>query len=364
MIKKFFLVAFIFLLYTCSSSSDDSPEEEKKDNFDREAVLINVADNIIIPSLVNLSQKLVSLKADKDAFIATPDQTNLDALRGSWLSAYKAWQYVEMFNIGKAEEILYSFQMNIYPVSVTDVEANIDSGSYDLTHVNNNDAVGFPAVDYLLYGIAADDAAILVTYEDVKYVNYLSDVINQMESLTDDVLNDWNTSYRATFISSTSNTASSAYNKLVNDFIFYYEKGLRANKVGTPAGNFSTDPLQDRVEAFYNNEVSKTLALEALTAAENFFNGKAFNNASTGESYATHLKSLNNKALGTLINSQFSGARQKINELENSFSNQINTDNTKMTQAYDALQLNVVSLKVDMLQAFNVSVDYVDADGD
>ena len=35
-----------------------------------------------------------------------------------------------------------------------------------------------------------------------------------------------------------------------------------------------------------------------------------------------------------------------------------------MTEAFDALQLIVVSLKVDMLQAFNISVDYVDADGD
>ncbi|WP_298487706.1 imelysin family protein [uncultured Maribacter sp.] len=364
MIKKFFLVAVIFLFYTCSSSSDDSPEKKKEDSFDREAVLVNVADNIIIPALEDLSQKLVALKTNKDAFIATPDQTNLDALRSSWLSAYEVWQHVEMFNIGKAEEILYSFQMNIYPVSITDVEANIDSGSYDLTHVNNNDAVGFPAVDYLLYGVAADDAAILVKYEDVKYKNYLSDVVNQMDALTDEVINDWTTSYRDTFISSTSNTASSAYNKLVNDFIFYYEKGLRANKVGTPAGNFSANPLPDRVEAFYNNEVSKTLTLEALTAAENFFNGNAYNSSSTGESYVTHLKSLDNSALESLINTQFSGAREKINELENSFSNQINTDNTKMTQAYDALQLNVVSLKVDMLQAFNVSVDYVDADGD
>lgn len=364
MIKKVFLVAVIFLFYTCSSSSDDSPEKKKEDSFDREAVLVNVADNIIIPALEDLSQKLVALKTNKDTFIATPDQTNLDALRSSWLGAYKVWQHVEMFNIGKAEEILYSFQMNIYPVSITDVEANIDSGSYDLTHVNNNDAVGFPAVDYLLYGVAADDAAILVKYEDVKYKNYLSDVVNQMDALTDEVINDWTTSYRDTFISSTSNTASSAYNKLVNDFIFYYEKGLRANKVGTPAGNFSANPLPDRVEAFYNNEVSKTLTLEALTAAENFFNGNAYNSSSTGESYATHLKSLDNSALEALINAQFSGAREKINELENSFSNQINTDNTKMTQAYDALQLNVVSLKVDMLQAFNVSVDYVDADGD
>ena len=65
--------------------------------------------------------KLETLKTDKDAFIADANQTNLDELRASWLEAYKVWQHVEMFNIGKAEELLYGFQMNIYPVSTTDV---------------------------------------------------------------------------------------------------------------------------------------------------------------------------------------------------------------------------------------------------
>jgi hypothetical protein len=54
----------------------------------------------------------------------------------------------------------------------------------------------------------------------------------------------------------------------------------------------------------------------------------------------------------------------QIETLENSFATQIDTDNTAMTMAYDELQKAVVLLKVDMLQAFNVSVDYVDADGD
>jgi hypothetical protein len=35
-----------------------------------------------------------------------------------------------------------------------------------------------------------------------------------------------------------------------------------------------------------------------------------------------------------------------------------------MTLTYDVLQKVVILLKVDMLQAFNINVDYVDADGD
>ncbi|NRA94125.1 MAG: peptidase M75 superfamily protein, partial [Psychroserpens sp.] len=42
----------------------------------------------------------------------------------------------------------------------------------------------------------------------------------------------------------------------------------------------------------------------------------------------------------------------------------VETDNTKMTEAYDALQAAVVLLKVDMIQAMNISIDFVDADGD
>jgi hypothetical protein len=35
-----------------------------------------------------------------------------------------------------------------------------------------------------------------------------------------------------------------------------------------------------------------------------------------------------------------------------------------MTDTYDELQRVTVLLKVDMLQTLNISVDYVDADGD
>ena len=50
--------------------------------------------------------------------------------------------------------------------------------------------------------------------------------------------------------------------------------------------------------------------------------------------------------------------------MPNSFISQINSDNSKMLLTYDAIQAVVVLLKVDMLQAFSINVDYQDADGD
>ncbi len=367
------LILVIVMVYAC----DQAPEDDmilipKPNEFDRAELLTNSADNIIIPALEKLSTELMSLKTVADNFAMDPNQTNLDNLRSSWLSAYTVWQHVEMFNIGLAEEINYSFQMNIYPSNVSDIEANVVSGSYDLEHPNNNDAVGFPAIDYLLYGVASDDASILKKYTTdnnaEKYQTYLSDLVNKMESLTQAVLSDWKGSYRDEFVSSIANTSTSALNKLVNDFIYYYEKGLRANKIGIPAGNFSATPLPDKIEGYYNKNISKQMSLEALQAVQDFFNGKSYNGSSSGTSFKSYLDFLNSikngDDLSGIINNQYDESRSKIEVLNDNFFDQINSDNTKMTEAYDALQVAVVLMKVDMLQAFGVSVDYTDADGD
>ena len=68
--------------------------------------------------------------------------------------------------------------------------------------------------------------------------------------------------------------------------------------------------------------------------------------------------------ISTGIISQLSTAKAEVETLNTNVYTQINTDNSLMTRAYDELQKVVILLKVDMLQAFNVNVDYVDADGD
>ncbi len=85
MIKKLVLLVFAVLaLYTCSES-DDYNSGSSSDNFDRQLMLTNWADNIIIPALEDLSSDLSVLVTDKDAFVALPDDSSLSQLRLSWL---------------------------------------------------------------------------------------------------------------------------------------------------------------------------------------------------------------------------------------------------------------------------------------
>ena len=104
------------------------------------------------------------------------------------------------------------------------------------------------------------------------------------------------------------------------------------------------------------------------SGTKRFFNGTNFQNDATGSSLKGYLDYLNTikegADLSTLINQQFDLARSKALELNENLAIQVETDNIKMLETYDELQKNVVLLKVDMLQALNIKVDFVDADGD
>ena len=361
----------IFII-SCSSSSDD--EQSTIPEFDRSAVLKNYADNIILPRLNNFKSSVNYLKESGDAYVDSPDITTYTELHNSWLEAYINWQYVEMFNIGKAEEIMFFSKTNTYPVNEGRIKENINSEKTDLSNPNDWSCQGFPGLDYMIHGIANTENEIINQYiQNPLNGKYLKVVLNELNNNTDLVLNDWNT-YRNTFVNSIENTATSAFNMLTNDFVYYFEKGLRTNKIGIPSGVFSNNPLSNKVEAYYSSkngieDVSRDLIENALNAVDLVFQGKSSNQSPAGPSFKTYLdfiKANNVSAddIGSIVVNKIQTANQKILDLNKNFINQVESDNGKMLTAFDALQTIVVNLKTDMLSLFNVAVDYTDADGD
>lgn len=369
--KYWFLSVFVLALFVVACSSGDD-EGGTVDNFDREAMLENIADNIIIPAYQNFSSDMTILKTATSDFVATTDEANLVSLREAWLTVYVSWQSVSMYEIGMAEAISLRNFMNVYPVNTTNIESNISSGSYDLSSISQQDEQGFGALDYLINGVSDSDTNIVGVFTDATtgadYKEYLTNLVNRMDALTSQVVTDWTANYRGTFVNNSGSSATSSVDRIVNDFIFHYEKHLRAGKVGIPAGVFSGSPLEDRVEGFYKGDISKMLFNANLNALQDFFNGEHFSSSATGQSLKTYLDFLNTikdgEDLSALINNQFNVARTTAANLNDNFSEQVRTNNSLMLNAYDELQKNVVLIKVDMLQAISVNVDFVDADGD
>ncbi len=370
------ILCVLALVWACSNDSetDDSvivdPVEEV--SFERSTMLVNWADNIIIPSYQAFTADMDDLLNTFNTFKADVTEGNLIALRASWLNAYKSWQHVEMFEIGPAESVGFQLNMNIYPTDNEKIDGFIVNGSYDLSLSSNRSAKGFPALDYLLNGLGDTDADILAFYTgDNKeaYLQYTEDVLMDMQSLTETVVSDWTNGYRDTFVANDGASSTASVDRMVNDYIFYYEKYLRAGKMGIPLGVFSGSTLPRNVEAYYEATISNELFLEGLSAVQDFFNGNHFNSSTQGESLASYLDALNTlkngEDLSTLINDQFNTAKSMVLDLS-AFRAEIENSNppTSMLLAYDEVQKAVPMLKVDMVSAMSISIDFVDADGD
>jgi hypothetical protein len=321
----FFLIVLTIL--ACSKDSED--EIDQVPQFDRSSILENYADNIIIPRYNDFKSELDKLKIAVDDFTQSPNTSNFDQLHEKWLSAYKKWQYVEMFNIAKAEEIMYFNTINTYPVDEIRIKENINSQKNDLSNSNDWSCQGLSGVDYMLHGFGISKDEIIQKYkDDSNYGDYLENLLAIMTSNTADVIQDWST-YRNTFVQSSGYSNTSSLNILTNDFIYYFEKGLRTNKVAIPVGYFSGgNILPEKIEAYYSSknsfeEVSKDLAKEALIASENLFVGKS-SNGSTGASLKTYLDYLHSndvtkENLSPIIINNFQKANDALDQLNKIF---------------------------------------------
>ncbi len=371
--KKIFLIFGVLAILAACSSSDSTDDGTGSNNYNRTQLLTNWADNIIIPSYINYQSKVQTLVSNANAFVADPTEAKLQTARASWLEAYKAYQYVAQYNFGKAETIALNAKTNTYPTDKTGIESNVTAGGYDLSLLSQLDKQGFPALDYMINGLADNDAAIVSFYttntKAAKYKTYLTELTSGLKSNIDLVVTDWNTSYRNAYIANNGTTVNSSVNITTNNFVKTLEKNVRSGKLGIPAGVFSGGAkFPEKVEGFYKNNISKALYTTSIQASQDFFNGKHFNGTASGEGLKSYLDFLNTlrsgQKLSAIINAQFATIFTASTNLNDSFSNQINTDNSKMIAAYEALQQNIVYLKLDMMQALNITVDYVDSDGD
>jgi predicted lipoprotein len=364
----------VTFLSSCGGSDSLGPADN---SLDREPILIHWADNIVKPAYNNFKNDFDAMATATTTFASTPDETNLIALRTAWVNAYVEWQKVELFEFGPADRYSLRNYFNIYPTSVEGIIANINDPSIALDVPSSYARQGFPALDYLMNGVGANDAEIVAYYTDeiegAKRIAYLERLIERMNLLLTNVINGWNGTDRDTFVSSTGLDIGSSMGKVVNAYVLHFERYIRSGKIAIPSGSMVSGPgtpLPEKLEAYYKGDISKTLAKTAHEAAVNFFNGVSITMSEEGPSFKSYLDALEAKdetsgtLLSTIINNQFDVISTHINALDENFIDQINTDNTAMYDTYIEMQKAVVMLKIDMTSAMSVTITYTDNDGD
>jgi predicted lipoprotein len=375
---KFEIVNLLFisslLVFFACKPKKDSPNETK-DTPNREAVLINLADQIIIPGYTQFNTSLIGLASSYNKFADEPTIEYLNAFRTDWEKAYLQWQTVELFDVGPASDYALRFYFNIYPTNTSLVQTNISDGNANLGRPANYAAQGFPALDYMLYGIASTDTEILNLYTTdasaQARLKYIGLIIAQMNLEFKRVFDLWNTSYRDTFVSRTGVDITSSFGQLVNGYVLNYERFIRSGKIGIPSGAMMNGVVApEKVEAYYRKDLSKKLVLAANTASKDFFMGTSRITHQEGQSFYTYLKALTatdsktGADLANQIKNKFDDVTNAILQLGDNFAEQTQTNNAGLIAAYNQMQTQVRLLKVDLTSAMSITITYTDNDGD
>jgi predicted lipoprotein len=379
----FILCFCVFLLSSCVPKNDDPTEEPEYS--DRKEMLTHYADEIIIPGYANFKVKLEAMASKSTAFTESPSTTTLTEFRQAWVEAYTEWQKVELFDVGPANFHSLRSYFNIYPANAQGINDNIAlSTSPNLEVPAAYPSQGFPALDYLLNGLATTDEDILAYYTSAadasKRKAYINTLITQMNTKFNLVHSGWNSTYRNDFINNTSMGMSGSTSLLVNGYVLNYERFIRSGKIGIPSGAMlGGTPSPTLVEAYYKKDISLSLANAAHQASIDFFNGKSVKTGVDGPSLKTYLNAINaidfrnddpttveieSDLLADLINVQFNMVETKLNLLSENLSNEVSSNNQAMKDVYSEMQLVVGLLKVDMTSAMSVTITYTDNDGD
>jgi len=368
-----FLLAIVVLLSACKTKLDNP----KPDNngLERAAILSHYANEIILPAYNQFNVKFQLMAIATDSFIAQPNASNLSTLRSAWISAYTEWQKVELFDFGPAEkETLRNFY-NIYPADTAGIQANILNSTANLEVPVSFAQQGFPALDYLVNGVGSDRDACLAFYTDTnngsKRLAYLKRIVTRMNGLLGLVVTNWSTAYKDKFIEKTGLDIGSSTSLMVNGLALHYERFMRSGKFGIPSGAMLNGVIApEKVEAFYEKEISRTLALSAHQAYVDFFNGKSVKTGLEGPSLKTYLNALDakdgltGKSLSQILNEQFAVCKSKMNLLQNNLYEEVKNNNQGMKNVFTEMQAAVRMIKVDMSSAMSITITFTDNDGD
>ncbi|CAA6803636.1 MAG: Peptidase M75, Imelysin [uncultured Aureispira sp.] len=368
------IAVFIFLC-TLSACKTDTTDACASD-FDQLSLLSNIGNNLIVPTYQRLAQETSDLEIAAIDFTNNPSTTNLTLLRQSFQATWTTWQSASLFEFGPAETEELRTYMNNFPVFVTRLNDAIRSGNYDLETETYSYTRGFPALDYLLYGVASSDNAIVNLYSSASDANnrkqYLREVTALIKQKANTVYDAWNVggaNYLNTFTSTEGVANGKPISNLINQLNQGYEL-FKNNKLGTPisAKTGYVPILPANVEAYYSRQ-SLPLALASLRANKAVFIG--LHDGINGVGLDDYLRATNaskgNDSLHNVIINQYDAAINALVALEpSSLYDVIHTDLNAVKVAYAAAQNQVVYLKTDLPSALCTSITYIDNvdDGD
>jgi len=375
-IASYFLLFFGLMmlggLWGCKTDSPKKPNPPSTSLAEARLELArNMANGLIIPAYEQLSQRANELEVAVGAFTRNPDAASLLAAREGLKAAWLQWQSAAMYLFGPAENVVLRQSLATYPANEEKIEQNIASGSYILGSLDNQAAVGFPALDYLLNGLG-DEAQVLAAYTTDSLADgrrtYLQDLSAEISAKVNASLQGWlaaGDNYVAEFTdpSAGGTDLGSALGLLVNSIDLHFQRFVRDGKVAIPAGIRSAGvPRPKTIEARYGGYAVELLRA-SLQAYHRLFLGIDANGLD-GMGLYDYLLLLEAEQLANDMKNQYESLQAAAEQLGDSMEEEIDQHPERLEALFVDMQKIVVWIKSDMASVMGITLTNQDNDGD
>lgn len=161
------LLSTSFLFVACNDDDNDDPIT------DYSTILHNTGENIILKTYESLATSAADLQAATELLRLTPNQSNLEAARISWIETRSPWEQSEGFLFGPVDQEGIDPSLDSWPVNVTDLN-NVLASSNPLTieflAQQEGTLKGFHTIEFLLWGENGNKLASEITGREFEYL--------------------------------------------------------------------------------------------------------------------------------------------------------------------------------------------------
>lgn len=345
--KYLYLALAVFALNACNSDSVDPV-----DNTDYSDVLINVTDQVIIPTYLDLYQKSTALMNTLNTLRTSPSSANLDAARQAWRDARIPWEQSEGFLYGPVETLGLDPSIDSWPVNQFDLDAVLNSGdpiTKEYLDTQEGTIKGFHTLEYLLFGASSNKQIGDFT---PRQFEYLLATAQSLQGACESLHNNWvggTTNFGLTFKTAGKNNTAypsqkSALQEIVNGCVTIADE-VANGKINEP---FAQEDLTLEESRFSAN--SKADFADNIRSIKNIYTGIYTNASGQGLSSVIQAR---NAALDAKVRQQIEDAIAAITAIEGTFTSAIFNAKPSVTYAQTKVRTLQETLQNEVFTVIN-----------
>lgn len=163
-------------------------------------IISNYAQNVYESSYIQLAFETSQFNSSAQSFAVAPTDVGLQQLRSQWKQCRATWEKTESWLFGPVSTDNIDPRIDTWPVDFNALDSVMNNNSlFNATFINGlDDALkGFHPAEYLIWGSNGNKQLTDFTQKERAY---LSALCNNLQELTSEVANAWQSNYKTQFL--------------------------------------------------------------------------------------------------------------------------------------------------------------------